>query len=148
MANVSSISSIDDCFYYHGSLVAMFCPSIVAVLIAFGNLAFQAVQKQKKETDKADSICCGSTLGNAVVLALIGLFYPIVLLLFSMYFGYRLFTGREQKDISFRENMLLLLFTPFSHPLLTDIQDDLFVRWSLRISTRKGIKDIDIKRVE
>ena len=103
-SNVSSLSSIDDCFYFRGSLTAMFCPSILAVLIAFG-LAFRAVRKQKKETDKADSICCGSTIGNAVVLASIGLFYPIVLLLFSMYFGYRLFTGRAQDDLSYLGNM-------------------------------------------
>ena len=47
MSNVSSISSIDDCAYYYSSLTAMFCPAILAVLIAFGDLVFQAVRKQK-----------------------------------------------------------------------------------------------------
>ena len=93
MSNVSSISSIDDCAYYYSSLTAMFCPSILAVLIAFGNLVFQAVRKQKN-----------ATIGNGVVVALIGLFYPIFLLLFSINLGYRLiFTGREQLK---RENII------------------------------------------
>jgi len=96
-SNVSSLSSIDDCRYYQVSLTAMFCPSIVATMIAFG-LVFRAVQKQKKERNKADDTCCGSALGNAAVLAFIGLGYPIFLLWFSFYFGFRLFTDTSDDD--------------------------------------------------
>ena len=94
-SNVSSLSSIDDCFYYNGSLVAMFCPSIVAILIALVlSLRVLTLEKQKKETDKDDGTLCGSPCGNAFVLALIGLVYPIFLLGFSIYLGCRKITGK------------------------------------------------------
>ena len=93
-SNVSSLSSVDDCFYYHGSLAAMFFPSIVAVLIAsFLSLRVLSRGKQKKETNTDDGTLCGSPCGNAFVLALIGLVYPIFLFGFSIYFGYRKITG-------------------------------------------------------
>ena len=92
--NVSSLSSIDDCFYYHFSLTAMFCPSIFAFLIAlYLSMRVLTLGKQKKEEDTL----CGSPDGNAVVLVLIGLFYPIFLLGFSIYFGWRKIKGKERK---------------------------------------------------